>query len=45
MMVGAYALRDNRSVAKVIEDVTAETERLEVVSKLRQRYAKSSNQG
>jgi len=44
LMVGSYALKDNRSVAKVLEDVIGEIERLEVaegVSKLRKRYVKT----
>nr|WP_178120522.1 helix-turn-helix transcriptional regulator [Pseudomonas sp. PB101] len=44
LMVGSYALKDNRSVAKVLEDVMGEIERLEVaegVSKLRKRYVQT----
>lgn len=44
LMVGSYALKDNRSVAKVLEDVIGEIERLEVaegVSKLRKRHPKT----
>ncbi|MGE8154188.1 hypothetical protein ACQKP5_23475 [Pseudomonas vancouverensis] len=44
LMVGSYALKDNRSVAKVLEDVIGEIERLEVaegVSKLRKRSVKT----
>lgn len=40
LMVGSYALKDNRSAAKVLEDVIEEIELLEVaegVSKLRKR--------
>ena len=43
LMVGSYALKNNRSVAKVLEDVIGEIERLEVaegVSKLRERRPK-----
>lgn len=41
LLVGSYALRDNRSVAKVLEDVIEEIERLEVaegVSMLREHH-------
>ncbi len=44
LMVGSYALRDNRSVAKVLEDVIEEIERLEVaegVSTLRKHRPKT----
>ncbi|WP_439879551.1 hypothetical protein [Pseudomonas prosekii] len=44
LMVGSYALKDNRSVAKVLEDVIEEIERLEVaegVSELRKHYPKT----
>ena len=43
LMVGSYALKDNRTVAKVLEEVIGEIERLEVaegVSKLRKDYLK-----
>ncbi|CAI8759837.1 Helix-turn-helix protein [Pseudomonas zeae] len=38
LMVGSYALKDNRTVAKVLEEVIAELERLELaegIAKLR----------
>ncbi len=41
LTVGSYALKDNRSVAKVLEDVIGDIERLEVaegVSKQRKHY-------
>lgn len=41
LMIGSYALKDNRSVAKVLEDVIEEIERLEVaegVLELRKRH-------
>ena len=44
LIVGSYALKDNRSVAKVLEYVIEEIERLEVdegVSKLRKHHPKA----
>lgn len=46
-MVGSYALKNNRSVAKVLEEVIEEIERLEVaegVSKLRKSFPKAKQE-
>jgi transcriptional regulator with XRE-family HTH domain len=48
LMIGSYALRDNRPVAKVLEDVIEEIERLEVaegVSILSKQHLKAEDHG